>query len=185
MASGKGLEDAETAALIARTGLGDRAAFKLLYQRTSGKLFSVCLRMLKDRADAEEALQDVYVKAWRNASAYRDDVSSPMTWLISIARYTAIDILRRRKPDSEELGEADEIADPLPDPEKSAINAGEGRRIDDCMKTLESDRAEAVRGAYVEGLSYTELAERYGVPLNTMRTWLRRSLMKLRECMDQ
>jgi RNA polymerase sigma-70 factor (ECF subfamily) len=83
------------------------------------------------------------------------------------------------------IDEAYDLADSAPDPEKTAINTAEGRRIDNCMNELEADRADAVRKAYVEGLSYQELAELFGTPLNTMRTWLRRSLLKLRECMER
>lgn len=178
-------EEADVAALVARVGLADRKAFAALYRATNRKLFGVCLRMLQDRADAEEALQEVYVKVWKNAAGFRPDMASPMTWLISIARNHAVDVLRRRRQASEALDEAEEVADPQAGPEEAAIVASEGRRIEDCMKLLEDDRAEAVRSAYVEGLSYLELAGRHGVPLNTMRTWLRRSLLKLRECLDR
>lgn len=83
------------------------------------------------------------------------------------------------------IDEAYDLADSAPDPEKSANNKAEGRKIDKCMAELEADRADAVRKAYVEELSYQELAGLFGVPLNTMRTWLRRSLLKLRECMER
>lgn len=185
MASGDELEEDRVGEALARVALGDRKAFRSLYDATNRKLFAVCLRMLQDRADAEEALQEVYVKIWKNAGRYRSDVARPMTWLIAIARNHALDLLRRRRQASEELEEADEIADPRSGPEDVAVNASEGRRIEDCMQLLEDDRAQAVRSAYVEGLSYLELAGRHGVPLNTMRTWLRRSLLKLRECLDQ
>ena len=78
-----------------------------------------------------------------------------------------------------------DLADPSPDPERGAVLSAEGRRIESCMEQLEPDRAVAVKRAYVEGLSYQELADQFRVPLNTMRTWLRRSLIKLRECMGQ
>lgn len=177
--------EADAATLIARVALGDRKAFAALYGLTNRKLFGVCLRMLQDRADAEEALQEIYIKVWKGASSYRADLARPMTWLISIARNHALDLLRRRRQASETLTEAEELEDPQASPEEAAVIASEGRRIEDCMQLLEDDRAEAVRGAYVEGLSYLELAGQHGVPLNTMRTWLRRSLLKLRECLDR
>jgi RNA polymerase sigma-70 factor, ECF subfamily len=178
-------EDAGLGKTLSRVALGDRKSFGELYNATSRKLFSVCRRMLRDQADAEEALQEIYVKVWRNASRYNPDKAAPMTWLISIARNHAIDTLRARRPDAEDLDTVYDMSDPAPGPEANAVNAGEGRRIDDCMQILESGRAEAVRSAYVEGLSYMELAEMHDVPVNTMRTWLRRSLLKLRECLDQ
>lgn len=185
MASIDDRDEAETARLIAGVALADRKAFATLYRQTSGKLFAVCLRMLQDRADAEEALQEIYIKVWNKAGGYRADMGRPMTWLIAIARNHALDLLRRRRQASVELDEAGDIADPHADPEETVVLASEGRRIEECMQQLQKDRAEAVRSAYVEGLSYLELAGLHGVPLNTMRTWLRRSLIKLRECMDR
>ncbi len=185
MAGNDDRDEADAARLIAEVALADRKAFATLYRQTSRKLFGVCLRMLQDRADAEEALQEIYIKVWNSAGAYRADMARPMTWLIAIARNHALDMLRRRRQAAVELDEAGEIADPQADPEEMAVLTSEGRRIEDCMQQLETDRAEAVRSAYVEGLSYLELAGLHGVPLNTMRTWLRRSLIKLRECMDR
>lgn len=185
MAANDDRGEADPARLIARVALADRKAFAALYRATSGKLFGVCLRMLQDRADAEEALQEIYIKVWNNAGAYRADMAQPMTWLTAIARNHALDMLRRRRQAAVELDEAGEIADPQAGPEETAVLSSEGRRIEDCMQLLEKDRADAVRAAYVEGMSYLELAGLHGVPLNTMRTWLRRSLIKLRECMDR
>jgi RNA polymerase sigma-70 factor (ECF subfamily) len=173
----------EIADLISRCALRDRAAFETLYQRTSAKLFGVSLRILRDRAEAEEALQDVYVKIWQRADRYVQGAYSPISWLVAVARNHALDRLRGRKPASDDLDAALDIADSGPDPEQSAIGRSERGRIEDCLGTLEPDRADAVRGAYLDGYSYDELAERYAVPLNTMRTWLRRSLLKLRECL--
>lgn len=171
--------------LIARAALGDRAAFSALYDSTSAKLFGVCLRILKSRAEAEDAVQEVYVKVWRNAGRYTAGGYSPMTWLIAIARNHAIDRLRARKAPAEDIDDVPGLAAGGPTPEGAAIAASEARRIGACMDELEPDRADAVRGAYLEGDSYQELAERHGVPLNTMRTWLRRSLMKLKECLSR
>jgi RNA polymerase sigma-70 factor (ECF subfamily) len=174
----------ELATQLSRVALRDRRAFARLYELASPKLFGIALRILRDRADAEEALQEIFIKVWQRAERYDLDQSSPMTWLSAIARNHAIDIIRARKPQASDLEEAFDIASPEPGPEALAINASEGSRIDRCMQTLESDRADAVRKAYVEGLSYQELADFYKIPLNTMRTWLRRSLLKLRECLD-
>ena len=174
----------ELSTLLGRVALRDRRAFSRLYDQTSAKLFAIALRILKDRAEAEEALQEIFIKVWQRADRYQADQSSPMTWLGTIARNHAIDVIRARKPQASDIDEAFDLASPEPGPEAAAINASEGNRIEGCMKTLESDRAEAVRRAYVEGLSYQELADIYKIPLNTMRTWLRRSLLKLRECLD-
>ncbi|QPM89238.1 sigma-70 family RNA polymerase sigma factor [Pseudooceanicola algae] len=171
--------------LIARTALADRAAFQNLYRLTSAKLFGIALRVLGTRSEAEEAIQETYIKIWRNAGRYASGGYSPMTWLITIARNTAIDRLRARRAGGEDMAEADDIASPDPTPEAAAIASSERARLLGCLEELPDDRSAAVQGAYLMGLNYQELAEKHGVPLNTMRTWLRRSLLKLRECLTR
>jgi RNA polymerase sigma-70 factor (ECF subfamily) len=174
----------EIAALISRCALRDRQAFAELYRRTSAKLFGVTVRILKDRSEAEEALQEVYVKVWQRADRYVAGGYSPISWLVAIARNHSLDILRARKPVNDDIDVALEVPDAAPTPEQAAADSGERSRIDACLDELDSDKAAAVRGAYLDGYSYDELATRYSVPLNTMRTWLRRSLLKLRECLS-
>lgn len=171
--------------LIVRTSLKDRAAFDLLYRRTSAKLFGVCLRILRDRGEAEEALQEVFVKVWTKADRFSVSELSPISWLVVVARNHCIDRIRTRRMQLADLDAAAEISDPAPGPEASAVAAGVRTEIDRCLGELDGDRADAVRGAYLDGDSYAELAERFGVPLNTMRTWLRRSLIRLRECLER
>ncbi len=179
MAQPKDIED-----LISRVALGDRAAFSSLYDQTSAKLFGVALRVLNNRANAEDVLQETYMKIWRYADRYMSNGMSPMTWLITIARNTAIDRLRATREGADVEALADRLEARGPTPEQSAIAAGEAARIVACLDQLETDKSQAVRGAYLQGLSYAELAERFNVPLNTMRTWLRRSLISLKECMQ-
>jgi len=171
--------------LIVRTSMKDRAAFDLLYRQTSAKLFGVCLRVLNDRAEAEEALQEVYVKIWTKADRFAVSDLSPISWLVAVARNHAIDRIRARRQVTTELDVALDVADPAPGPEAMAVAGDEKERINHCLEELDKDRAAAVRGAYLRGESYAELAARFSVPLNTMRTWLRRSLMKLRECLER
>lgn len=169
--------------MIARAALRDRAAFSTLYARTSAKLFGVILRVLNDRAMAEDVLQDAYVKIWRNAGKYRANGLSPMTWLITIARNTAIDRKRRERGVQPTVDLSEVLPDSAPGPEQQAIRASDTARLEACLDELQAGHAGAVRGAYLDGESYADLAARYDVPLNTMRTWLRRSLLKLRECL--
>jgi len=173
----------EIAELIARVALRDRSAFRDLYTRTSAKLFGVTLRILKDRAEAEEALQEVYVKIWQRADRYVAGGYSPISWLVAVARNHSLDILRARKPVNDDIDAAVDLADAGPNPEQATIQSSERGQIEGCLDTLEPDKADCVRGAYLDGFSYEELATRHSVPLNTMRTWLRRSLIKLRECL--
>lgn len=173
----------DIADLIAKTALGDRRAFEALYGATSAKLFGVTLRILKNQTEAEEALQEVYVKIWQRADQYKRGQYSPISWLVAVARNHALDVLRARKPASDGVDAAMDIADTDPTPEQAAMNNAERKVIDVCLEQLDADKADAVRSAYLDGYSYQELADRYDVPINTMRTWLRRSLMKLKDCM--
>ena len=141
--------------LISRVAVGDRIAFTTLYARTSAKLFGVTLRILVDRSDAEEALQEVYVKIWQRAESYMAGGSSPINWLVAVARNHALDILGARKSASDENVAAPATAHSKPDLE------------------------EVVRFAYLGGYSYEDLAALYDLPLDTMRTWVRCGLLKL------
>lgn len=173
-------------ALLARVALRDRAAFEALYDATSARLMAVALGVLKTRPAAEDAMQDAFVKIWTHADRYQVNGLSPMTWLITIARNTAIDRLRRQRGgDTADIGDMEAVlASPNPGPERHAIAASDAARLARCFDELPEDRAAAIRGAYLHGQSYVELAERFETPLNTMRTWLRRGLAALRECMS-
>jgi RNA polymerase sigma-70 factor (ECF subfamily) len=171
--------------LIGLVALSDRNAFASLYKRTSSKLFSICLRILKDRTDADEALQEVYVKIWQRARLFSATSGTAEVWLAAIARNQSIDIIRARKPIASELDDVPDLAEAGPDPEQALLQKDSGRSIDLCLGELEDNRANAVRQAYLDGMSYQDLAQHYAVPLNTMRTWLRRSLIKLKECMER
>ena len=169
--------------MIARMAMGDRMALSSLYAATSAKLFGIALRVLDDRQEAEDALQEIFVKVWHNADRYRANGLSPMTWLITVARNHAIDRLRaRRSTRTSPIEDAGEIADSRGTPEDAAVASSMRGRIGECLATLAPDRADAVRRCYLYGATYADLAVRYDVPLNTVRTWLRRSLLKLREC---
>jgi RNA polymerase sigma-70 factor, ECF subfamily len=178
------MSSSEIESLIGKIALGDRAAFRSLYAATSAKLFGVCLRVLKNRTDAEDVLQEAYVKIWHNAARYQVSGYSPITWLVAIARNQSIDRLRARKPDAAELSEADDVADHAATPEQLAVSGGEAERLRLCLDKLSPGRAEAVKAAYMEGYSYQELADRLDQPINTVRTWLRRSLISLKECLS-
>jgi RNA polymerase sigma-70 factor (ECF subfamily) len=169
--------------LLARCGLGDRAAFARLYGQVGGKLYGVAFRILGNRSDAEEAVQEAFVKIWHSAGRFQAGRGSAAGWLVSIARNQAIDALRARRAPARDVSEMLDLADPGPNPEASAVGADDRRRIETCLGALPPDRALAVKAAYVEGWSYEDLARRFDVPLNTMRTWLRRALISLRECL--
>ena len=162
--------DIET--LIARMALGDRAAFSQLYAATSAKLFGIALRVLDNRAEAEDALQEIYVKLWHNAGRYQSNGLSPMTWLITVARNHAIDRLRARKAGTADMDEAADLADLSPGPEDQLIAASDRAALTRCLATLDPDRAEAVRRAY-GAVSPVGRSAGSGVVMDTMRTLTR------------
>lgn len=170
--------------LILQVAGADRAAFRALYSAAAGKLLGVTFRILQDRSEAEDAVQEVFTRIWLNARRFDASKARGMTWLIAIARNHAIDRLRARPAPAEGDEALASLADRRPGVESQMVAQGEARRIGDCFATLEPARADAIRGAYLGGLSYEDLAHRHDVPLNTMRSWLRRGLMKLKECLE-
>lgn len=178
------LDEDEIADLLARCALGDRAAFRHLYAVTAPKLHGVAVRILGHGGEAEDAAQEAFVKVWHSAGRYQAGRGSAAGWLVTIARNAAIDRLRARKAPSRDIADMVDLADPGPTPEASAVAADDRRRLDSCLGTLPADRAGAVRAAYLEGRTYDELARGMGVPINTIRTWLRRSLIALRKCLE-
>lgn len=172
--------------MIAQTALGNREAFTALYQATSSKLYAICISVLRDRQESEEALQEVYVKIWTGAGRYQSNGLSPMTWLIAIARNTAIDKYRSRssQPPMATQDVLSTVASKDPSAEAATIRAQEQGRLDKCLEQLDEKRADAIRAVYLEGMSYADLAKRQSVPLNTIRSWLRRSLISLKECVS-
>jgi RNA polymerase sigma-70 factor (ECF subfamily) len=181
--AGAGKDD-PVAALIARIGAGDRAALRALYAASAAKLHGVVLRMLGDRGEAAEALQDVYVRVWAQAARFDPARGQGMAWLIAIARNCAIDRLRAR-PDQPASGAVAAPADPARDAEAQAAERQARAWLAACLGGLPPERAAALRGAYLSGLGYRALAEYHAVSPGTMRAWLRRGLIALRECLER
>ncbi|NNM77369.1 sigma-70 family RNA polymerase sigma factor [Sphingomonas sp. ID1715] len=163
---------------------GDRTAFHDVYRRTSAKLYGVCCRILGEGQDAEDALQEAYVNVWRRAERFDASRASPITWLAAIARNTAIDRLRARGTrTTAPIDEAADIADPAPSADALLEDAGEAERLHGCLAELADRDAALVRTAFLEGASYPELAARADEPLGTIKSRIRRALIKLRDCL--
>lgn len=173
-------------AAMARLAEGDRAALEHIYRATSVKLFGICLRILKDRKEAEDALQDVYVNLWRRADRYDPGRASPISWLATFARNRAIDRLRTGKvrQGAVPVDEAAPLPDTAPLAEQQMIDAEHSSRIHDCIETLEENQRDSIRTAFFDGRTYAELAQDQGVPLGTMKSWIRRGLAKLKTCLE-
>ena len=177
----------QLAAALVRTGTGDRAALRIVYHDTSAKLFGVLLRILKDRNEAEDVLQDVYVQVWRKAALFDPERASPITWLVAIARNRAIDRLRSGAVNrrSDPLEAAAEVRDTAPGALDMVVKAEQQVRLGVCLGELDEKTAHAIRSAFLDGMTYEQLAEHMGVPLGTMKSWIRRGLLKLRACLEQ
>ena len=172
--------------LLSEVASGDRQAFEALYRATSGKLLGVCLRVLPDRAEAEDVLQEVYASVWRKAVQFDAGRASAITWLAMVARNKAIDRARTlpapQRMASIEL--ADEIADHAASPLQQAEAANDQSRLDICMQRLEARRRALIRTAFFDGATYEELAARIGSPLGSVKSWIRRGLLQLRACLE-
>jgi RNA polymerase sigma factor (sigma-70 family) len=176
----------QLAAALVRVAGGDRAALRVVYQDTSAKLFGVCLRILKDRGEAEDVLQEVFVTVWRRAASFDPGRASPITWMVAIARNRAIDRLRASAVSRrmEPIESADAVSDPAPAAVERVELAQQHQRLSRCLEELEARQASAIREAFLDGTTYEELATRMSVPLGTMKSWIRRGLLKLRTCLE-
>ena len=181
--------------LLARSGLGDRAAFATLYERTSAHLFAVVLRIQRDRAIAEDLLQDIYVAVWKAAASFDAARSQPLTWLTGIARNRAIDSLRRAQaqPKTESLttddddgpDRLDQLADEADGPLALLDRASDARALSQCMEHLSPPQRQSVALAFFDGLTHAEVADRLREPLGTVKSWVRRALSTLRGCLER
>ena len=189
-------DPADLAALLARAGLGDRAAFGTLYRATSAHLLGVILRINPDRGQAEDVLQETFVNVWRSAGGFDAARAQPLTWLTSIARNGAIDSLRRAKArvqtvsshvgSAEEGDEADlvdRVESDEPGPLQLLQRSAEKRDIEHCVGRLSAEQQQCVALAYYQGLSHSEVAEHLAQPLGTVKSWVRRALLALKDCL--
>lgn len=174
--------------LLAAVGGGDQRAFEQLYQSCSAHLFGLLLRILQRRDWAEEALQDCFIKIWQKSETYEPSRGAPLTWLSTIARYRALDLLRMKRPEVEMPEEGEEppltLMDQGQNPVDRAIE-GEGvGRLQDCLRGLQEEQRRSVLLAYYEGYTHQELAAAMRAPLGTVKSWVRRGLSRLRECLE-
>jgi RNA polymerase sigma-70 factor (ECF subfamily) len=175
----------ELEAALGRVADGDRFALKQVYDLTAAKLLGVIMLISRDREQSEDVLQDVYLKVWHRAGRFDRAKASPITWLCAIARNSAIDGVRRdgriRAVADDTLPEA---KDDAPDAEAALCDAEERERLRQCLEDLQVDHRRSIRAAYFGGLTHSELAQKTGVPLGTMKSWIRRGLANLKACLS-
>lgn len=180
----------ELAALLSRVALGDRAAFRRVYELTHAHLLAVALKVLRRQDVSEEVLQEVYVAVWQRAQTYAPGLARPMTWLITLVRHRAIDWLRSGRSSAsleQALPESADGEDPLAQvaaAESDLAGNLDALRIQPCMNVLSASQRQSLALAYYQGLSHSEVAEQLTVPVGSVKTWIRRGLEQLRRCLD-
>jgi len=188
----------ELAQLLSRSALGDRTAFKRLYDLSCDHLYAVILRIQRDRNLAEDLLQEVYVSAWKAAGGFDAQRAQPLTWLTHIARNKAIDSLRRAQAqprlesvhghddDDDDRPDLDQrLADDAPGPAALLERASDARQLGHCMEGLSAQQRQSVALAFFDGLSHAEVAEQLRQPLGTVKSWVRRALTSLKGCLER
>lgn len=174
-------------ALMTRLKRGDRSVFPAIYEATRVKLFGICLRILRDRSEAEDALQDTYANLLRSAGRYDPERASPISWLATLARNRAVDRARKGgvRSNAAPVDEAAQLPDDIPLAEDQLIDAERDERIHDCIETLSESQGAPIREAFFGGRTYDEIAQEAGVPPGTMRSRIRRGLQRLRDCLEE
>ena len=186
------IDTVELQRLLSRVALGDRSAFRALYDATAPSLFGVAVRILNRRDRAEEVIQDAFVNVWQRAASYSDAAGRPMTWLTAIVRNRALDVLRSESArptqsldDEENGGQAHEPADERPDPLGLLERAVDQVRIRDCLGEIQGPQRQCLALAYYHGLSHSEVAAQLAASIGSVKVWIRRGLARLKRCLDR
>lgn len=161
--------------LLAQVAEGGMDAFARLYDVTSGRLFAIAFRILRDEAVAQDATQEAYVNIWRKARLYDPARGSPIGWMSVIVRNVALNMIRADRP-TEPIDDLDIPVAPVDPPDS---------RLGQCLKLLPADQGNAIVLTYTYGLTHSELAEHLSVPLGTAKSWVRRGMLALKECMQR
>jgi RNA polymerase sigma-70 factor (ECF subfamily) len=186
------VDTVELQRLLSRVALGDRTAFRALYDATAPSLFGVAVRILNRRDRAEEVIQDAFVNVWQRAASYSEVAGRPMAWLTAIVRNRALDVLRSEgaRPtqsldDEENGGRAHEPADERPDPLGLLEQAVDEVRIRDCLGDIQGPQRQCLALAYYHGLSHSEVAAHLAASIGSVKVWIRRGLARLKRCLDR
>jgi RNA polymerase sigma-70 factor (ECF subfamily) len=170
--------------LLVRVATGDRDALRSVYVRQSTRLFGIAMAILRDRSAAADVMQEAFLRVWQRAGQFDALRGNASVWLSSIVRYAALDVARRRgreiASDDPNLGDSPVEADAL----DRLSEAEDGDRLRACLDQLEPNNRQGIVLAFVHGLSHPEIAERLAMPLGTVKSWIRRGLLNLRECMS-
>ncbi len=172
--------------LLAAVAQQDRQAFETLYRDISGRMFGLCLKLCGQQQLAEEALQDAFVRIWHHAGEYHSDRGSPLSWMLSIARYRTLDLIRARKV-RQSVGDQplENLADERAGPLDQTLRMAGSVALTGCLDELSTSQRDSILLSYYRCLTHEELAQALDTPLGTVKSWIRRGLMALKRCLER
>ncbi len=184
------MDEPDLNSLLLQSGRGDERAFRALYQAAAPKIMAISLRLLNDHHQAEDVVQQTMIAAWNSASDYDPERSLATTWLTSIARYRSLDLLRKRKRQQGMLREDKEnilsvLGHDSPFQTSDPIPSATASRLERCLAEIGPDQAGCIQLAFLDGLTFAEIAAQLERSVGTVKSWVRRGLQKLRECIEQ
>lgn len=180
------IEDAELVLLLGRVSYGDQNAFRKLYDTMSPRIYGLCLRLLRRTDLAEEVLQDAFVRIWHHAGEYHEERGSPAGWMLTLARYRALDVLRRRRHEvSMDHDSLTTLTDQQMEQHEPPSDETTFLALQGCLEEIRPEQRDSIMKAYYQGLSHEQLAKQMGAPLGTVKSWVRRGLSSLKRCLEQ
>ncbi len=179
-------EQDELMGLLIAVAREDRQAFQRLYEKISGRMFGLCLKLASQRDLAEEAVQDAFVQIWHNASEYHNDRGAPLSWMMTIARYRTLDLMRTRKSRATDGdGHLDTAEDQREGPLDSSLRSADSAELTGCIEELSDVQRDSILLSYYRGFTHDELAVALSSPVGTVKSWVRRGLMALKRCLQR
>ncbi len=170
--------------LLRRCAAREPDAFERLYDETASLLYGIALRMLRQPAAAEDVVQEAYLSIWARAAEYRPGLGAPLTWMTSIARYRALDALRRRSHREDAQSPLDEEAHADPFGGDAESRTDDALMLDACLGQLADEQRSCIVLSYCEGYTHQELAQKFDRPEGTVKSWIRRGVQMLKGCLD-
>ncbi|MFZ5601847.1 MAG: sigma-70 family RNA polymerase sigma factor [Pseudomonadota bacterium] len=180
------IEEAELVMLLGRVACGDQNAFSRLYETMSPRIYGLCMRLLGRRDLAEDVLQDAFVRIWHHAGEYHAERGTPAGWMLTVARYRALDVLRRRRFElSLDHDSLTELADARLQATDAETDDTTFLALQGCLEEISPQQRDSILQAFYHGQTHEQLATRMQAPLGTVKSWVRRGLSSLKRCLEQ
>lgn len=179
-------EQADLLRLLGAVAQKDRQAFSRLYEKVAAPMFGLCQKLAGQQEMAEEALQDTFIRIWHHASEYHSERGSPMSWMMTIARYRTLDLMRARKVRQGPADEAfDHMADERAGPLESTLQLDGSEALTGCLEELTQPQQDTILLSYYRGFTHEELSNCLSTPVGTVKSWIRRGLLALKRCLER